>query len=89
MWIGLADVFAHEYGNSWAWYSAGTTLILLGEHKHWMTDLVFGGLIGLSISKSVRTLYSDENIKSDRNKLRITPHLSQQVVGITFSKLID
>ena len=89
MWIGLADVFAHEYGHSWAWYSAGTSLILLGQHKHWSTDLIFGGLIGLSISKSVRTLYSDESVKGNKNALRITPHLSRDTIGVTFFKMID
>ena len=89
MWIGLADVFAHEYGNSWAWYTAGTSFILLGDHKHWTTDLIFGGLIGLSISKSVRTIYSGEGRKQKKNQLRITPHLSQDRIGVIFHKVID
>ena len=58
MWFGLADVFASEYKNGWAWYSAATALTLLADHGHWATDLVFGAYIGLSVSQSVRTRYS-------------------------------
>jgi len=85
MWIGLADIFSHEYGNSVAWYTAGTGFILLGEHKHWATDLFFGGLIGLSISKSVRTLYAGE--KSDKEKPQLIPFLSSDSIGFKYHQL--
>ena len=82
MWIGLADIFAHEYGNSMAWYATGTGFILLGEHKHWATDLFFGGLIGLSISKSVRTLYAGE--KENKTRSQLIPFLLSDGIGLKY-----
>ena len=82
MWFALADVFASEYKQGWAWYSSATLLTLLADHGHWATDLLFGAYIGLSVSQSVRTRYSYH----ENGFFEIHPFFNNDVVGVTIAK---
>jgi len=82
MWFALADTFAFEYGNKFAWYTTASALTLLADHCHWTSDLVFGAFVGLSVSQSVRTRYLNDKPRT----FIFFPFVGLNLIGVSLSK---
>ncbi|MFI2743114.1 phosphatase PAP2 family protein [Zhouia sp. PK063] len=75
-YFAVAKVLAMEFNNYWIPYTL-TSVVFFADikgHKHWVSDLVAGGLIGTLIGKAIVT--SSRKLL-DKQKAGIDPELSQ------------
>lgn len=83
-YFAAARVYAGVYDNYWVPYGLAGVLFAsnIKGHRHWVSDMVAGALIGTAIGEVVLDGYYPEQ----GNSISITPYASDQDVGIYFSK---
>lgn len=97
-YFAVAKVIQMEYDNYWIPYTFVSVVFMnqFSGHKHWVSDMLVGGLIGTIIGRSV-VLNSRKQIEKDKNKLavkkrtnkieikkQIIPQISSSFVGFQF-----
>jgi len=97
-YYAVAKVIQMEYDNYLIPYSFATFVFFanLKDHKHWLSDMLLGGLIGTVIGRSVvlnsrKQVAKDKNklaVKKNRNKIQfqkqLLPQISSSMVGFQF-----
>ena len=96
-YYAVAKVIAMEYNNYWLPYSF-VSIVFMNQfygHKHWLSDMLVGGLIGTIIGRSV-VLNSRKHIAKEEQKLavkgsnktkfkkQLIPQISSKMVGFQF-----
>ncbi|KOS05174.1 hypothetical protein AM493_03325 [Flavobacterium akiainvivens] len=93
-YYAVAKVMAMEFNNYWIPYTVVTGIFLsdIRGHKHWVSDMVAGGilgtLIGGSIVKSSRKRRDIQDISSnvtswtDKIEFKLVPQISGNFVGL-------
>lgn len=96
-YYAVAKVIAMEYDNYWLPYSF-VSIVFMNQfygHKHWLSDMLVGGLIGTIIGRSV-VLNSRKHLKKQEDKLavkgsnktkfkkQLIPQISSRMVGLQF-----
>lgn len=83
-YFAVARVYSGVYDNSLIPYGVAGLLSVsnIRGHRHWVSDMVAGTVIGLAIGEVVMRNYSNQ---SD-NSLVIMPMISADGVGISFTK---
>jgi hypothetical protein len=71
-YYAVAKVIQMEYDNYWLPYSFATFIFFanLKDHKHWLSDMLVGGLIGTVIGRSV-VLSSRKQVQKDKDRLAV------------------
>lgn len=97
-YAAVAKVIAMEYNNYWIPYTVVTAIFMnqFSDHRHWVSDMVVGGVIGTIIGRSV-VLNSRKQVAKDKLKLAIKkstnkiefkkqliPKISSSMLGIQF-----
>ena len=84
LYFSVARVYAGVYDNYWIPYSLAGVLFAsnIKDHRHWVSDMVAGALIGTAIGEVVLDGYSGSKGRS----LSITPYATNEDVGVYFSK---
>lgn len=94
-YFAVAKVFQMEFHNYWIPYGfvAGVFLAEIKDHNHWVSDIVFGGIIGTIIghsivkssSQSINDLINSRKpgfLKKKDLKLQLIPTISFNQIGI-------
>ena len=83
-YFAVARVYAGIYDNYWVPYSLAGVLFAsnIKGHRHWVSDMVAGALIGTAIGEVVL----DGHYGSQTANISVTPLLSSDEVGVYFSK---
>jgi hypothetical protein len=94
-YFAIAKVIAMEYDNYWLPYTFVSVIFMnkYSGHKHWLSDMLLGGLVGTIIGRSV-VLNSRKQVAKDKNKLavkknsnkiqfqkQLLPQISSRMVG--------
>ena len=97
-YYAVAKVIAMEYNNYWIPYTFVSVIFMnqFSDHRHWLSDMLVGGLIGTVIGRSV-VLSSRKQVQKDKNKLavkkstnkiemkkQLLPQISSSMVGLQF-----
>lgn len=71
-YYAVAKVIAMEYDNYWIPYTFVSVVFMnqFSDHRHWVSDMLVGGLIGTVIGRSV-VLSSRKQLEKDKNKLAV------------------
>lgn len=97
-YYAVAKVIQMEYDNYWLPYGFVTFVFManFADHKHWLSDMLVGGLIGTVIGRSVvlnsrkHLKKREENLTGPRSKKfeikkQLMPQISSQSVGLHFT----
>lgn len=97
-YFAIAKVIQMEYDNYWLPYGFVSLIFLndMSAHRHWVSDMLVGGLIGTVIGRSI-VLNSRKQLEKDKNKLavkknpnkiefqkQLIPRISSSLVGFQF-----
>lgn len=96
-YYAVAKVMQMEYDNYLIPYGFATFIFFanLEDHRHWLSDMLVGGLIGTIIGRSV-VLNSRKQVAKDEGKLavkkgnkiqlqkQLIPRISSSMVGLQF-----
>jgi len=86
--FAMAKVFQMEFDNYWIPYSFMTVVFAaeITEHRHWVSDLVAGGIIGTVIGRSiVKSSWKARGILPDKEKditIQWIPRISSSYNGL-------
>lgn len=96
-YFSVAKVFQMEYNNYWIPYTIATGVFLadIKDHKHWVSDLLVGGLVGTIIGKSVvnssrKQMAKNngtaviENPRKFKMNKQLVPQITSSMVGLHF-----
>lgn len=93
-YFAVAKVLAMEFNNYWIPYTLVSAVFLadIKSHRHWVADMVAGGLIGTLIGKAIvnssRKLKAKQSSDTDHASLRekanfqLVPQISGRMVGL-------
>ncbi|GGF81719.1 phosphatase PAP2 family protein [Wenyingzhuangia marina] len=87
--FAMAKVFQMEFDNYWIPYGFMTAVFLaeIKEHRHWVSDMVAGGIIGTVIGRSiVRSSWRARGILPNKEKeisFQWMPSISSRYNGLT------
>jgi membrane-associated phospholipid phosphatase len=87
-YFALAKVIQMEYDNYWIPYGIMSVVFLnhIDGHQHWFSDMVFGGLVGTLIGRSiVRSSWKSRGVldkKERKISLNYIPQFSTQFTGL-------
>lgn len=88
-YFALAKVLQMEYDNYWVPYGLMTVVFFsnVKAHNHWVSDMVFGGIVGTLIGRSiVRSSWRARGIleknKNQRLTLNYIPQFSSEFTGL-------
>jgi membrane-associated phospholipid phosphatase len=88
-YFALAKVLQMEYDNYWIPYGLMTAVFFsnVKAHQHWVSDMVFGGVVGTLIGRSiVRSSWRARGIleknKNQRLTLNYIPQFSSEFTGL-------
>lgn len=95
-YYAVAKVLAMEFNNYWIPYTLVTAVFLsdIKSHRHWVADMVAGGVIGTLIGKAIvnssRKLRSKQKKESETDqaflpekpRLQLIPQISGRMVGL-------
>lgn len=97
-YYAIAKVIQMEYDNYWIPYGFVTFVFMadFASHKHWLSDMLVGGLIGTIIGRSVvlssrkHLEKQEETLTGPRSKKfeikkQLMPQISSQSVGLHFT----
>lgn len=86
--FAMAKVFQMEYDNYWIPYGFMTGVFLadIKQHRHWVSDMVAGGIIGTVIGRSiVRSSWKARGILPNKEKtvdIQCIPNISSSYNGL-------
>lgn len=89
--FAMAKVFQMEFDNYWIPYGfmAGVFLADIKEHRHWVSDMVAGGIIGTIIGRSiVKSSWKARGLLPNKEKevaFQWIPSISTKYSGLTLS----
>ena len=87
--FAMAKVFQMEFDNYWIPYGFMTAVFLaeIKEHRHWVSDMVAGGIIGTVIGRSiVRSSWKARGLLPNKEKeiaIQCIPSVSSKYNGLT------
>ena len=84
LYFSVARIYAGVYDNYWVPYSLAGVLFAsnIRGHRHWVSDMVAGALIGTAIGEVVLDGYNS----SKQSSVSIAPYATGEDVGVYFSK---